>query len=396
MQSFFQAVSDSKVTQHIAALLIAIASYFFVKLIIFKALRKLAKRSHNNYDDMLLAHLQASKLIYSVPLVIIYLYINAFLPKWELIQNILFIGLAFFVVRVITSSLDALNDLYNSVRDSKTKPIKGYVQMAKIFVYIIGIIVVIGTVIDQPPLTILSGVGAFTAVILLIFRDTILSLVASVQISANHLLHVGDWIEMPRYGADGDVIDIALHTVRVQNFDKTITTIPTYKFIEESFKNWRGMTESGGRRIKRSVFINLDSVRHYTEADIQKLKDSKILREYLNRQEKELADYNADPAHQHMLERRQLTNIGTFRAYIQFYLEHHKSIRNDMTLLVRQLAPTPAGLPIEIYCFTATTVWNEYEAIQADIFDHVLATVRLFDLRLYQYMGAVQTLESSP
>jgi miniconductance mechanosensitive channel len=349
-------------------------------------MKKLVRKSKNSGDDIFIRHLETSKLVYLVPLLIVYIYSSALLKQVPFLKDILFVFLVFLILKVISAALNGLNDLYNEVRDAKTKPIKGYIQITQIFIYIIGAIIVIGTLIDQPPLAILSGVGAFTAVILLIFRDTILSLVASIQISANQLIHVGDWIEMPRYGVDGDVIDIALHTVRVQNFDKTITTVPTYKFIEESFKNWRGMTESGGRRIKRAVHIDQHSIRHFSHKDLAELKKSKILRPYLEKQEQEIEAANKDLNNTHELERRQLTNIGTFRAYIQFYLENHPYIKNDFTLLVRQLQPSPTGLPIELYCFTTKTEWADYEVIQADIFDHILASVRLFDLKLYQQL----------
>lgn len=385
-QAFIQDISANPWARHGAVMLAAMFSYFFVKRIAFRALTRLVRKSKNKADDIFIKHLESSRLAYLVPLLIIYVYSSALVQQVPFLDDILLIFIAILILKVISSALNGLNDLYNEVRDAKTKPIKGYIQLAQLFIYIIGSIIVIGTLIDQPPLTILSGVGAFTAVILLIFRDTILSLVASIQISANQLIHVGDWIEMPRYGVDGDVIDIALHTVRIQNFDKTITTVPTYKFIEESFKNWRGMTDSGGRRIKRAIHIDQHSIRHFTPADLTKLKESKILRPYLEEREREIESFNSDPTNQHELERKQLTNVGTFRAYVQFYLENHPNVKGDFTLLVRQLAPTPQGLPIELYCFTTSTAWAEYEVIQADIFDHILASVRLFDLKLYQQL----------
>jgi miniconductance mechanosensitive channel len=244
----------------------------------------------------------------------------------------------------------------------------------------------ISLLIDQSPLILLSGLGAMAAVILLVFKDTILSLVASVQLTSNDMLRVGDWIEMPGMHADGDVIDIALHTVKIQNFDKTITTIPTHKLISESYRNWRGMSESGGRRIKRSISIDQNMIRFLSEDEVKELNRFRILRDYLARKEQEIADWNKGElaGEAEMVNARRLTNIGTLRAYIIGYLKNHRMISNDFTLLVRQLPPGPTGLPIEIYCFTATTNWGEFESIMADIFDHLLAILPEFGLKIFQ------------
>jgi len=230
----------------------------------------------------------------------------------------------------------------------------------------------------------LTGFGAMTAILLLIFRDTILSLVASVQMAGLDMVRVGDWIEMPKFNADGDVIDVALHTVKVQNWDKTITTIPTHALISESFRNWRGMQESGGRRIKRSVNIDVNSVRYLDEDELQKFKGFKLLQEYIARKEEELAEYNTKLGETANVNLRRLTNLGTFRAYLKNYLSNHPRIHQEMTLMVRQLQPTDSGIPMEIYCFTNTTNWAEYEGIQADIFDHILAQSREFGLNVFQ------------
>jgi miniconductance mechanosensitive channel len=240
---------------------------------------------------------------------------------------------------------------------------------------------------DKSPWVFLSGLGAMAAVLLLVFRDTILGLVASLQLTGNDMVHVGDWIEMPQYGADGDVIDVALHTVKVQNWDKTITTVPTHKLIAESFKNWRGMSASGGRRIKRALYVDKNSIRFLTDAELERFKQFALLKGYIATKEQELAEYNAglDYVTDAGVNQRRLTNVGTFRAYIVNYLRHHPKIHHEgMTLLVRQLPPGPEGLPIEVYCFTTTTAWVEYEDIQADIFDHLLAVAYEFGLRLYQ------------
>jgi len=283
--------------------------------------------------------------------------------------------------------LDTVNMLYQRRSDARIHPIKGYLQVVKIGLYAIATILIIATLIDRSPLILLSGLGAMAAVLMLIFQDTLLSLVASVQITSNDLIRVGDWVEMPQLNADGDVIDIALHTVKVQNWDKTITSIPTKRFISDSFKNWRGMQESGGRRIKRSLYLDQQSV-HFLDAEERKrLYRFNLLEEYLVNKRKEIDEWNAKLAErgQEPVNTRRVTNIGTFRAYVERYLRSHPGVHQRMTLLVRQLSPTADGLPLEIYCFTNTVAWAEYEAIQSDIFDHLLAILPEFGLRVFQH-----------
>jgi miniconductance mechanosensitive channel len=252
--------------------------------------------------------------------------------------------------------------------------------------FVLGAVVILATLMNRSPLIFLSGIGAMTAVLLLVFKDTLLSLVASVQLTSNDMVRMGDWIEMPKYHADGDVIDMALHTVKIQNWDKTITTVPTSKFIEDSFKNWRGMSDSGGRRIKRSVAIDQGTIRFLTDTEIERLKGFVLLREYVQRKEDELAAYNLSIGEDvGTVNRRRLTNVGTFRTYVVEYLRHHHKIHQDRTLLVRQLAPGPHGLPIEIYAFANDTAWVAYEDIQSDIFDHIIAILPEFGLRLFQH-----------
>ena len=286
----------------------------------------------------------------------------------------------------VGAALDVANALYQRRPDAASKPIKGYLQVVKIVIFAVAAILVIATLIDRSPLILLSGLGAMAAVLMLVFQDTLLSLVASVQISSNDMVRVGDWIEMPQLNADGDVIDIALHTVKVQNWDKTITTVPTKRLITESFKNWRGMSEFGGRRIRRSLLIDQNSVHFFSAAERDGLHRFDLLRDYLAAKQDELGTWNAKLEEQGRdpVNARCLTNIGTFRIYVERYLRNHSGIHQEMTLLVRQLAPGPGGLPLEIYCFTNTTKWSEYEAIQADIFDHLLAIIPEFGLRLFQ------------
>ncbi len=297
-----------------------------------------------------------------------------------------------FIILTIALALGAVleivNMLYMRRQAAHIKPIKGYIQIIKIIIYALATILIVATLIDRSPLILLSGLGAMAAVLMLIFQDTLLSLVASVQISSGDMIRVGDWIEMPQLNADGDVIDIALHTVRIQNWDKTITTIPTKRFISDSFKNWRGMQESGGRRIKRSLYLDQQSIHFLTEAELEHVKRFTLLEGYFDDKIDELNQWNerhVKASKGGTLDSRRLTNIGTFRAYIERYLKNNPKIhQTGMTLMVRQLSPTSEGLPIELYCFTTTTAWGEFESIQSDIFDHLLAIAPEFNLRVYQ------------
>lgn len=299
------------------------------------------------------------------------------------------------VALALGAGLDIINLLYQRRNDARLHPIKGYLQVLKIVLYAIATILIIATLVDRSPLILLSGLGAMAAVLMLIFQDTILSLVASVQISSNDMVRVGDWIEMPQLHADGDVIDIALHTVKVQNWDKTITTIPTKRMISESFKNWRGMQQSGGRRIKRSIYLDQQSVHFLDETECQRLYRFNLLEEYMTSKRREIDEWNAklQERGQEPVNTRRVTNIGTFRAYLERYLRSHPGINQDMTLIVRQLSPTADGLPLEIYCFTNTVAWVAYESIQSDIFDHLLAIIPEFGLRVFQHPGGADMRE---
>jgi miniconductance mechanosensitive channel len=290
------------------------------------------------------------------------------------------------VVFAISGALSLVVVLYRRRPDAQSRPIKGYIQLLKIAVYAVGVVLSIAILMDNSPLILLSGMGAMAAVLLLIFKDTILSLVASVQLTSNDMIHVGDWIEMPSLNADGDVIDIALHTVKVQNWDKTITAVPTHRLIAESFKNWRGMQESGGRRIKRALYIDLTSIRFLSPEERDELRRVALIDEYLAKKKQEIEVWNAalTEGGKDAVNARRVTNIGTFRAYALSYLRAHPQINENMTLLVRQLAPGAQGLPLEIYCFTATTAWAAYEDVQSDIFDHLMAILSAFHLRQFQ------------
>ena len=297
-------------------------------------------------------------------------------------QALIVVSFAMAIVR----GLAYANELYERLPRSKNRPIKGFVQVLKILVLCGAAIIMISVLIDESPLLLLSGLGAVTAVLLLVFKDTILSLVASVQLTTNDMLRVGDWITMPSMQADGDVVDISLHTVKVQNFDKTITTIPTHRLVSDAYQNWRGMSEAGGRRIKRSLVLDQNTIRFLRDEEVVDLKKFKMLKSYLEAKREEIAEWNAQElgGEDAPVNARRLTNIGTLRAYIAAYLKWHPRIGDQFTLLVRQLNPGPQGLPIEIYCFTDTTNWGDYESIQADIFDHLLAILPEFGLKVFQ------------
>ncbi|WNH50593.1 MULTISPECIES: mechanosensitive ion channel family protein [Stenotrophomonas] len=290
------------------------------------------------------------------------------------------------VALAISHALDAANELYERRPDARSKPIKGYLQVVKIVVFVIAGLSIVATLLGVKLGPLVTGLGAATAVFMLIFQDTILSLVASVQISGDGRVRLGDWIEMPSQNADGDVIDIALHTITVQNFDKTITTIPTKKLVTESFKNWRGMQEAGGRRIKRALYLDQHSVGFLDAQALQRLEQFAVLGDYLREKQAELSEWNTglEAKGVNAVNARRVTNLGTFRAYVERYLRQHPGIHTDMTLLVRQLQPTTEGLPLELYCFTRTTAWAGYEGIQSDVFDHLLAILPAFGLRVFQ------------
>ena len=355
-----------------------------------KLVSSLVTKTGTRWDDTIVEHKVVDRLVHLLPAVVIYTGIQ-FVPELPgdvviVARNVAVGYMALMLTMALSSALSAANAIYATTPMAKDRPLKGFIQLMQIAVWVFGGVMIVAAVLNKSPLLLLSGFGAMTAILLLVFRDTILSLVASVQLTAQDMVRVGDWIEVPQFGADGDVIDMQLHTIKVQNWDKTITTIPTHRLISDSFKNWRGMSESGGRRIKRALHLDVSSIRFQTREEINGFRRFVLLEKYIEDKEKELADYNAGLPKQvdDDVNQRRLTNIGTFRAYALNYLRHHPRIRPDMTLLVRQLEPGPQGLPLEIYCFTNTTAWAEYESIQSDIFDHLLAIVPRFGLRVFQ------------
>lgn len=371
-------------------LLAALVSYWVVRRYLLSLAAGIIRKTEIKWDDALLEANVLRHAASTAPWLVIY-FTEALLPNVPAKLDVLITrgALALLVgsaTLTLNSFLTAVNRVYARLEIAKNRPIKGYLQVAKLFAFLFGGIMVIAVVLDKSPLGFLAGVGAMTAVLLLIFRDTLLSLVASVQIASNDMVRIGDWIEMPKYGADGEVIDVALHTIKVQNWDKTITTIPTFKLIEDSFKNWRGMSESGGRRIKRAVYLDMSSVRFLDDGDMQRFSRCDLLSRYMAEKKEVLESHNEGKSKGLEGNSRRLTNLGTFRRYLVEYLMQHSKIHPDtkMTLLVRQREPGPEGLPIEIYAFTNDTRWTQYEDIQSDIFDHVLAIVPEFGLRVFQ------------
>ena len=378
-------------------LLGAAASFALARLVLAPAINQALERNKTDWDDALAVRGVFNWLAFLVPALILYFFLApALVPYFDtayhptitaLARRIILVYIAINVVIIVNRLLSAGLDIYRLYPISEKRPIKGYIQLAKLVLYIVGAIVTVSVLLDKSPLGILGGIGALTAILVLVFRDTILSLIASIQFVADDLVRRGDWIEMPDFGADGEVIDIALHTVKVQNWDKTIITIPTYRLIDGSFQNWRGMSEAGGRRIKRSLLIDQASVRFCDDALMERFRRIRRLEPYLEAKRKELDRANAGVGDDDglALNHRVLTNLGTFRAYVIAYLEENARLRQDMTFMVRQLPPSPDGLPLEVYVFTNDTKWVNYEGIQADIFDHLLAAVSYFDLRIFQH-----------
>ncbi len=358
--------------------------------LLLAVLTRLIRRSQTTWDDILLEKKVFYRLAHIAPALVIYYAAKYGLAEVPLAGTFVpRVAGAYMVVvglLVVDSILSAALTIYRTFEVSLHKPIKGYIQMAKIAVYFIGSVSVLCILFGKHPGFFLGGLGAFTAVLMLIFKDSILGLVAGIQLSRTDMVRRGDWIEMPKYGADGDVIDISLNTVKVQNWDKTITTIPAYALITDSFKNWRGMSESGGRRIKRALYIDTNSIKFCTDQMLDRFEKFDFINHYIQQKRKEVADYNTrrNLDDSQLVNGRRLTNIGTFRAYVEAYLHNHPKIHQNLTFLIRQLAPTEHGLPLEIYVFSNDQVWAHYEAIQSDIFDHLLAVVPQFELRIFQ------------
>lgn len=366
----------------------AVLANFIAKKIIVRGIRYLIYKLKFSNHNIFAQHSIIQRFANIIPAVVILNGITA-IPHLS-IKIITFVQMAaqafIFLTLTLTISeaLNIFNLIYQRNPRSRNKPIKGYLQLVKLILFIVCGLMILGTFLKKDVFTLLAGFGAMAAVLMLVFQNTILSLVASVQIASYDMVRIGDWIEMPSLNADGDVIDMSLHTVTVQNFDKTLTTIPTNKLVTDTFKNWRGMSNSGCRRIKRSLFLDQSSVHFMSDEEQQKLKEFLLLDQYLDAKRTEIEDFNKHLNNHSQYNQRRLTNLGTFRAYVEFYLRQHHGIAQSQTILIRQLQPTSEGLPLEIYAFTNTIAWLDYEAIQSDIFDHLIAIIPEFGLRIYQ------------
>ncbi|NQU63581.1 MAG: mechanosensitive ion channel [SAR324 cluster bacterium] len=372
----------------LAIILLAILVDRITKRFLLGVVSRMVTKTKSSWDDTLLRYKFFNQLAHLSPAIVLYGLLPIVLNAESIVVVYLQNGLIIYMIVLAILSFDAIlsasHDIYNTFPISRNVPIKSFIQVAKLLNYFIGGIFIIALLINKTPIYLVSGLGAMTAVLLFIFKDAILGLVAGIQLTANKMVTLGDWIEMPKYGADGDVIEVALTTVKVQNFDKTVTMIPTYALISESFKNWRGMQESGGRRIKRAIHIDINTIRFCDDDMIERFEHIQYIADYIRTKKAELADYNKSMDEASPINRRRLTNIGTLRAYLIQFLKHHPLINQRMTFLVRQLKPTEIGLPLEIYVFCSDKEWANYEAIQADIFDHILAVVPEFDLRIFQ------------
>ena len=375
-------------------LLAAWLSGVLVRQVLLRVVARMTEASAFQWDDAIVESGALSRLSQVVPALVVLGgagWVQG-LPAWAYValRNVALAWIALAIALAVGRLFDALNTIY--VRNStqaRERPIKGYLQLAKILVWLVAAILMVAALVNRSPVVLLTGLGAMTAVLLLVFKDTLLSLVASVQLSSNDMLRVGDWIEMKSQGVDGDVIDMSLHTVKVQNWDKTISTVPTHLLISESFRNWRGMSESGGRRIKRALLLDQASVRFLDAEERQDLRRIALIDAYLDAQREELEAHNRElqAAGKDPVNNRRATNLGTFRAYVTAYLRSHPGVHQGMTLMTRQLDPTPQGLPMEVYCFSADTDWIAYEQLAGDIFDHLLAVLPEFGLRIYQQPG---------
>lgn len=367
-------------------IILAYLSFLAAKFIAFKIISRIVTKTKNIYDDILLNKKVLRRVAYIGPVIVFYKFAYLIPTLENLFEKTAEILVVLIFMSIAGAAVIAINEIHENKSNKQDRPIKGYLQLIKIIVYVIGSITIIGILAQQNPWSLVTGLAAASALILLIFRDTILSFVTSIQINSYDLIRKGDWIEIPKYGIDGDVIDISLNVIKIQNWDKTISVLPTYKLIEDSFKNWRGMQQIGGRRIKRSVFIDIASVKFCNDEMINRFKKFQLIEKYLDERQKEIETYNQQNNidDSELINGRRLTNIGTFREYVKAYLRQREDIVKSLTFMVRHLDPGPTGIPIEIYVFANTTEWAKYEEIQANIFDHVLSVVPMFDLRIFQ------------
>ncbi|GAK96466.1 small-conductance mechanosensitivone channel [Nonlabens tegetincola] len=380
-------------------LIIALILDFIFTLIFRRISNVVATRTKTNFDDILIDNKLPTYAAHIVPLLLVYEAVPYIFTDFDYVSNlaeksirILGILLSLYIIK---SFLLSIRNYLKTIDRYKNKPIYSYIQVFMIVAWLLAIFSIFATITGVSFWKFITGLGAASAIIILVFRDSILGFVASIQVTVNDMVRIGDWITFEKYGADGDVIEITLATVKVQNWDKTITTIPTYALISDSFKNWRGMTASGGRRIKRSVIIKASTIKFLTPIEIQKLKDIQLITDYLEQRDEIINTHNEQNQinKEALINGRNMTNFGVFRKYLQTYIENHSAVHKDMTYMVRQLEQTPHGIPLEIYCFSKDQRWVNYEYIMGDIFDHVLASVKFFDLEVYEYHTTTDQLK---
>lgn len=375
----------------ILLVLLSILANWIAKQFILVIVRGLVRKSKNQWDDVMLEKKVFHRLSHLAPVMVIYWMGPAFMSEFPRMVSYTYLAsdlyIIFMILIIFYALLDSVGAIYDRYEVSRTKPIKSYIQITKLIGGMITAIFALSILLDKSPLYFFTGLGAVTAILLLVFKDTILGFVAGVQVTTNNLVQIGDWIEMPRYGADGDVFEIGLHTVMIRNFDRTITSIPTYALVSESFKNWRGMVQTGGRRIMRDVYIDINTIKFCDEKMLKKFESVNLLKDYISQRKKEIEEYNRkyDFDTGILANGRRMTNIGTFRAYITRYLQKHPKIHPDLICMVRQMPPGEKGVALQIYAFTNDINWVNYEGIQADIFDHILSVVSFFELKVFQF-----------
>ena len=371
---------------------IALLANIICRKIILRVVAKLVKQTKATWDDIVFNHKVMVNVSRMVAPILIYIAIPIAFPEHadsdllDFLRRLCLIYIIAVFLRFISALFTAVYQVYSEREQYRDKPLKGLLQTAQVILFFIGAIIIISILINQSPMVLLTGLGASAAILMLVFKDSIMGFVSGIQLSANNMLKVGDWITMPKYGADGDVIEVSLNTVKVRNFDKTITTIPPYLLVSDSFQNWRGMQESGGRRIKRSINIDMNSVRFCTPEMLAKYRKIQLLANYVEQTEQVIKEYNEEHHIDNsiLVNGRRQTNLGVFRAYLNCYLKSHPGVNHDMTCMVRQLQPTDHGIPLELYFFSATTSWIPYEDLQSDVFDHLLAIISEFDLHVFQ------------
>lgn len=386
--------TTAKYLNALILLIIAVVFIFVIDAVLRRILRsvssKIAQKSKTNFDDILITNKTPRNVAHIVPWFLAFELTPVVFTDFKELESYIITALEIFgivlTLWIVRSILHSIKDYLKTLPTLKDKPIASYIQVFMIFAWFAGFLLAFSILSGQSILKFLAALGTLSAIIILVFRDTILGFVASIQVSINDMVRIGDWITFDKYGADGDVIEITLATVKVQNFDKTITTIPTYALISDSFKNWRGMTNSQGRRIKRAFSIKMNSVKHLTKKEVEQLQSIQLIREYLTARQEKIDAYNAENAIDKsiLINGRNLTNVGVFRKYAEAYIKQHSGINKEMMIMVRQLAPTTQGLPIEIYAFSADKRWENYEYIMADIFDHLIAAVTYFNLELFE------------